>query len=231
MWIATNRGFLSIVSADPTRLPAADKKRLKGAVPLCVRARSADHLRAIFPGFTVYEWKGRDYPARIFIGQDELADIVAGLVRSVRYPNFKNSVADGRLHDAYMAVWSVMHRYQNGGFKQRAYNPAQATFYDRFTGPPGEPRDMDDAGQPIEWDDEPCTAPGCTDMNPCLDCLMDAMADDPRSEEELLQDAEDAHRAKIDSVDGGEDLYGDFDTGDDRDDDDGAQGHLQAPPL
>jgi hypothetical protein len=219
MWIATNRGFLSVVAADPTRLPKADRARLKGQTPLCVRARRADHLRAIFPGLTVYEWKGRDYPARLFIGQDELADIVAGLVRSIRYPNFKSSVADRPLHDAYMGVWSVMRRYQDGGYDPRPYDPAQHSFYDQLDQRPFNEQFPDD-------DDEPCTTPGCSDLNPCLDCIIDAMGDDPRSEEELLDAADQKHRAQMDEGD----LYGPYDTGDDRDLDDGAESHRRIAP-
>lgn len=233
MWIATNRGFLSVVAADPTRLPAADKKRLKGAVPLCVRARNAAHLADLFPGFKVYEWKGRDYPARVFIGQDELADMVAGLIRSVRYPNFKSSVADPELHDAYMGVWSVMHRYQGGWFRRAArYEPQQRGFEGLF----------DETGlvRPPSNDFEPCGTPGCTEDAPCLNCMVDAL--DPRSDDELFEAADDKHRAQMDDLDPDflrdrqqgdamhDDRYGPYDSGDDRDLDDGAESHGRIAP-
>lgn len=253
MWICLNDGFLSAVAADPARLPKADRKRIGGQRPLCVRARNADHLRALFPDYTVYEWKGRDYPARIFIGADQFAAFVAGRAVNITATNFKDSVADNELHDAYMGIWSVMHRYQHGAYNRGAYDPLQSSFYDRFTGPPGEPRDMDDAGQPVDWDmdDEPCSTPGCTEDYPCVNCLIDAIhGPDDRTEAELLEAADDKHAAQmmdfgpeervadcdrrppLDTYDENrnEDRYGPYDSGDEADDDDTAESHRRVAP-
>jgi hypothetical protein len=231
------------VTADAKRLPKAERKHRRTRTPdgqldfLCVRARKADHLRDLFPGYTVYEWPGRDYPARIFIDRADFTEFLTRLAATVTYDNFKSSVADNELHDAYMGIWSVMHGYQGGRYRRAPYDPRQNSFYDRFTGPPGEPLDMDDAGQPVDWDDvfddtgmvrpgddedEPCTTPGCTDLNPCLDCIIDATSERPYGgaqgtalEAELQTDRE---------------LYGDFDSGDEADDDDGAESHHRVPP-
>lgn len=225
MWIALNKGFLSAVAADPKRLPKADAKRLKGQRPLCIRARSADHLKDLFPGAKVYQWKGRDYPARIFIGADDFAAFVANQAAAVDYANFKSSVRDNELHDAYMGIWTVMHRYQHGFYKprQQQWNPQTGYGYqpqrefvwgrgDRVDPVLGKSVDREEfdgmfgAGAFDDLMDEACTTPGCTDMNPCLDCIVDAMRDDPGPD--------------------GEDRYGAFDDRDDA----GASSHLRVPP-
>ena len=222
MWIATNRGFLSIVTADRARLPAPEKKALAAAPKvLCVRARKAAHLRALFPGKTVHQFANRDYPARIFIANTELAMLLADEVLTIDYPNFKNSVKDAELHDAYMGVWSVMHRYQMGGYSRapNRYDPRQYGFDDTGL---IDPRPFNEQ---VPDDDEPCTTPGCTDLNPCLDCIIDAMGDDPRSDEELQELADQKRDAQV-----ADDRYGDFDTGDEADDDAAAESHRRIAP-
>lgn len=230
MWIATNRGFLSVVTADRARLPAADKKALAAAPKvLCVRARKADHLRTLFPGKTVYQWKNRDYPARIFIANTELAMLMADEVLAIDYPNFKSSVKDDELHDAYLGVWGVMHRYQMGSYKRlQSYDPRQQSLdygrtVDHYAGLgaySGRP-----FNEQVPDDDDPCTTPGCTDLNPCLDCIIDAMGEDPRSEDELLDAADQKHDAQM-----ADNRYGDFDTGDEADGDDAAESHRRIAP-
>lgn len=232
MWIATNRGFLSVVTADPRRLPKAEAKLVQ---PLCVRARNADHLRTLFPGFEVYQFKHRDYPARIFIAAADLSARMAQAILDIDYSNFKDSVKDDPLHDAYMGVWSVMNRYGRGGFDRKPrYDARQASFYDRYTFTETvDERPFNEQVTDDDLDDDlPCSTPGCTDLNPCLNCIMSAMENDPRSDEELIDLADQKHEAQVGDmtdymmdIDEGKERYGDFDSGDERDDDDTAESH------
>ena len=41
-----------------------------------------------------------------------MALALAESVRQITYPNFKGSVAEHDRHDAYMAVWQAMYRFQ-----------------------------------------------------------------------------------------------------------------------
>lgn len=218
MWIATNKGFISVVTADPPRLPKAEKKRLKGeGRPLCIRARKAEHLAALFPGRKVYQWKARDYPARIFIGAETFAAFMAEQARSIDYSNFKSSVRDHELHDAYMGVWNVMHGYQYGRYRQKPWQRRLPDFDQPGWMIPGgyhdaatvRERDLNEERMDcyqfgtVETRevDEVCGLLGCTADNPCRDCINDAL-------------------------DAGIDRYGAFD---DRDDED-ARSHLRVPP-
>jgi hypothetical protein len=93
MWICLNDAFFSIVASD--RDPAL----------LNVRARRAGDLERYFAGWPVHAWRGRDYPYRVFAPRDHVAEVLARRSRDINYANFKASVADGRLHSAYIRVW------------------------------------------------------------------------------------------------------------------------------
>jgi hypothetical protein len=137
MWIALNNAFLSIVQPKQhdyarycdevsnvvTDLPNSAKHML------AVRARSkADLIAAVGPTLRnagidahkrIVEWPHRDYPARIFLPRAFVANMIAAQVRGIGYTNFKDSVKSNPLHDAYNAVWSVMHRYGRGEFNRK----------------------------------------------------------------------------------------------------------------
>ena len=103
MWICTNNSFLSVVD--------------KATNPDCllVRARRKEHIEAVFPGAKIVETVRRDYLYRAEILRPAVASAIAEAVLSIDYDNFKNSVDDDDLHDAYSQVWSVMGRLQDGG--------------------------------------------------------------------------------------------------------------------
>lgn len=104
MWISFNDSFLSIVEPEP---------RAGGKCPqLLVRARRQGDIEAVFPGVTVEKRPERDYLFRALVDREVVATIVADRVMSVDYGNFKDSVRNSRLHDAYAAVWSIMARLQ-----------------------------------------------------------------------------------------------------------------------
>jgi hypothetical protein len=98
MWICLNDAFLSIV-------------RDRGvAGNLLVRARRPGDIQALFPEAVVRVGAGTDYRYRTSLPASEVAEAVARRLREIRYDNFKASVSDADLHDAYVAVWTAMRR-------------------------------------------------------------------------------------------------------------------------
>lgn len=115
MWICLNSAFLSIVE------PAS------GSDTLLVRARRPGDIEAVFgKGYSVEKRPERDYLFRALIPREVVGAVVAAAVTSIDYGNFKNSVRNSRLHDAYAAVWGIMARlqptrpYSGKSSKQRA---------------------------------------------------------------------------------------------------------------
>ena len=95
MWLCLNNAFLSVVS--------------KGCGPdqLLVRARMKGHIEAVFPDAKVTESTNTDYRYRAVIKRADVAEAIGAAVYRVEYPNFKNSVKNNALHDAYAAFWNV----------------------------------------------------------------------------------------------------------------------------
>lgn len=96
MWICLNNAFLSIVT-DP-----------ESPDMLLVRARRPGDIELVFPDAEVARRPGRDYLYRASIHRDEVAATIACCVLKITYPNFKDSVRNAELHDAYARVWGVM---------------------------------------------------------------------------------------------------------------------------
>ena len=103
MWLCLNDAFLSVV----------DKSTKRGC--LLVRARRAGDIERVFPGAAVRESVNTDYRYRADVLRTAVADMVAERIKAIDYDNFKDSVADDELHNAYSSVWSVMGRLQPGG--------------------------------------------------------------------------------------------------------------------
>lgn len=99
-WICLNDAFLSFVSKDckPSEL--------------LVRARRPGDIEKIFPEAKVTEYDKSDYQFRAVVTRVAVKAALAGEVDRIVYSNFKNSVRDNPLHDAYNAVWSTMSRLQ-----------------------------------------------------------------------------------------------------------------------
>ena len=104
MWICANDGFVSIVDKAKNRTR-----------DLHVRARMRGHLLALFPKAKVAETPGGDYRFRADIPRAEIGAVIAARIAGIGYDNFKDSVPDKALHDAYSRVWSVMGDLQPGG--------------------------------------------------------------------------------------------------------------------
>lgn len=103
MWLCFNDAFLSVVD-----------KSTKHAC-LLVRARRAGDIERVFPGAAVRETDGTDYRFRADVLRTAVAEMVAERIKAIDYDNFKDSVPDHELHNAYSSVWSVMGRLQPGG--------------------------------------------------------------------------------------------------------------------
>ena len=104
MWICLNRAFLSIVEPE---------RGTNGTSPtLLVRARRPGDIESVFPGAKVEKRPERDYLFRALVPREAVAEAMANEVRGISYGNFKDSVRNNKLHDAYAAVWSIMARLQ-----------------------------------------------------------------------------------------------------------------------
>lgn len=102
MWIMLNDAFLSIVSKDcpPDHL--------------LVRARRPGDIEKVFGRrIKVKRETHTDYLYRAAIPCAEVEAALAGEVRRIVYGNFKDSVQDDELHDAYLRVWGALAGLQN----------------------------------------------------------------------------------------------------------------------
>lgn len=100
MWVCLSDAFLSIVE------PEAASPVLR------VRARRKGDIERVFPGAKVERTPGRDYLYRAHIDREIVAQVMADQVRGISYSNFKNSVRNNKLHDAFAGFWSIMARLQ-----------------------------------------------------------------------------------------------------------------------
>ena len=100
MWFCFSNAFLSIVDPDD------------GSSDLLVRARRPDDIKRIFPDAIVARTAGRDYLFRAYIDRELVGRVIAENVTKITYPNFKNSVKEHLLHDAYSKIWHIMSNLQ-----------------------------------------------------------------------------------------------------------------------
>ncbi|MFX1716732.1 hypothetical protein [Paraburkholderia sp. A1RO-5L] len=97
MWLCLSDAFLSIVNSD------------QDPTVLMVRARRRGDIEAVFgPTYPVTTIPGRDYQFRAFIPREFVGNVIALKLLDIDYTNFKNSVKDRHLHDAYANVWGIM---------------------------------------------------------------------------------------------------------------------------
>ena len=100
MWLFTTKGFISAVAWKD-----CDKT-------LCVRARRADHLAALFPDHEIMAWAGADYPYRCRVPREQFEQAMLAEMRAVDYVDFKSQLQDHAYHDACLDVWHAMHQLQ-----------------------------------------------------------------------------------------------------------------------
>ena len=100
MWICLNNAFLSIVAKEC------------GPDELLVRARRPGDIERVFPAAKVTSRTGTDYQFRAVVSRQEVASAMCSAVESIDYDNFKSSVSDRKLHDAYAGFWNIHARLQ-----------------------------------------------------------------------------------------------------------------------
>lgn len=100
MWVCFNDSFLSIVAKEC------------GPDELLVRARRPGDIEKVFPGAKVKKSPSTDYLFRAVLPRALVAEAVAQRLMEVDYSNFKNSVREDKLHDAYSAFWGIHARLQ-----------------------------------------------------------------------------------------------------------------------
>lgn len=103
MWVCLNDAFLSIVKKDCAR----DE--------LLVRARRKGDIERIFPRATVERTPKADYLYRASVAIKDISDALALEVTRITYSNFKDSVKEHDLHNAYLKVWTAMCDIQPSG--------------------------------------------------------------------------------------------------------------------
>ena len=96
MWLCLNDAFLSIVHKDCQR----DE--------LLVRARREGDIERIFPQANVTRSTTTDYLFRSVIPRHTVEQAMLGELRRITYSNFKDTVQDEPLHNAYLGVWNRM---------------------------------------------------------------------------------------------------------------------------
>ena len=101
MWICLNNAFISAVQHrnEPDNL--------------MVRARRKEHLAAALPGYEIEETPRADYRYRTVISKEAFKREINSQIDMIDYDNFKNSVKDNDLHDAYSSTWGVMYQLQS----------------------------------------------------------------------------------------------------------------------
>jgi len=124
MWICLNDAFFSVVT---------DRNNDKRVV---VRARVKGHIEQVFPitkplvnkspKIKVEETPNADYRFRAYLPREYVADVIHQELMDIDYPNFKDSVEDDHLHDAYSSFWHTMFHLQKVKLKN-AHNTVQST--------------------------------------------------------------------------------------------------------
>lgn len=102
MWLMLNDAFLSIVKKD--------------CPPDCllVRARRPGDIEKVFGRrVQVTRAEDADYLFRAVVARADVEEAMDKEIGRIDYANFKSSVADLELHNAYLSVWTAMSRVQN----------------------------------------------------------------------------------------------------------------------
>lgn len=98
MWLFLPQGFVSVVAHRDND-------------GLLVRARHAEHLRALFPEKEQTVLPTADYRYRVLASRQELADVMADHVATMDYDNYKAAIPEHDYHDACLDVWRTMWAY------------------------------------------------------------------------------------------------------------------------
>lgn len=112
MWIATEKGWFSIVKEHDSEL-------------ILVRARKKNDLKLLFPGKKIIRNKSKDYVYRVKVRRSEIVSKMVDLFLELDYTNFKDHIGDLKSQKdklpSYSRIWSIMNDYQ-GDFVKGLYN-------------------------------------------------------------------------------------------------------------
>lgn len=116
MWLMTNTGFYSAIQFDDRKAPRHEElASLDVTKVLLVRTRNEDSvliLSAFVGGREFTVTPTGDYRFRVQVTRAEWSAFLTDEANEIDYGNFKSSVKDNALHNAYMGVWGVMHKIQ-----------------------------------------------------------------------------------------------------------------------
>ena len=104
MWIYMSDSMLSVVKPD-----GSGQDRI-----LLVRSRIRQDILRVFPDVDdlIENTPQRDYPYRVRLSAQRVAEVVANSIMEINYDNFKASVIDNHRHNIYNRVWSVTRALQ-----------------------------------------------------------------------------------------------------------------------
>lgn len=101
MWVFTQYGFIS----------AVDNGHVPGKLAIRARDKKSLEFLAALTEQTIAQNKGSDYPYRVFVTKQELADYLVAQVEDIDYSNFKDRVyasRGGKFAGACGKVWAAM---------------------------------------------------------------------------------------------------------------------------
>jgi hypothetical protein len=120
MWLATQRGFFSIVRKDDGKFHVRARALRDLHMLLELAGMGRRHsLKPLGPGDVEPIWtKGSDYPCRVLVNRRQLARIFRALAGDIDYPNFKARIASredqrGKL-GAYHGLWAALQVQKDG---------------------------------------------------------------------------------------------------------------------
>jgi hypothetical protein len=102
MWIFLSDSFLSVVADNQD--PNGDR--------LLVRARRDGDIERVFPDAQTSYTENADYAYRAWMPRNDVAKAMAKQAMNINYTNFKDSIPDQDYHDACLAAWYSLRRYQ-----------------------------------------------------------------------------------------------------------------------
>lgn len=116
MWLATERGFYSVVINTQSKSQGSE---------ILIRARKKSDLENLNTGRKIHISKKKDYAYRIFVSRQIFLRILLDLGSELQYSNFKGHI-EGIPNQKdkvpfYSQIWHVMNEYQ-GNFINGLYN-------------------------------------------------------------------------------------------------------------
>jgi hypothetical protein len=125
MWLATEKGFYSIVINHESKSEGSE---------IIIRARKKDDLENLNTGRKIHVNKNKDYAYRIFVSRHLLLKLLIQLGSELDYSNFKNHIksipSQKDKAESYGRIWSIMNDYQEN-FIKGLYNFGRG-FYNHF---------------------------------------------------------------------------------------------------